>query len=65
MEFDKGWYCQNCEYIINKPKHQIVRKVLRQDQDFSTRLPFANKKIEKIYFSVVDTICNTTEDMIL
>ena len=23
LEFDKGWYCQNCEKIINKQKHQI------------------------------------------
>ena len=23
LEFDKGFYCKNCEYIINKQKHQI------------------------------------------
>ena len=45
LEFDKGYYCQNCEYIINKQKHQIDKKVLRQDRDFSTRLNYANKKI--------------------
>ena len=22
-EFDKGYFCQNCEYIVNKQKHQI------------------------------------------
>ena len=27
IEFDKTWYCQNCEYIINKQKHQIIKKV--------------------------------------
>ena len=29
LEFDKGNYCQNCEYIINKQIHQIDKKVLR------------------------------------
>ena len=23
LEFDKGYYCKNCEYITNKQKHQI------------------------------------------
>ena len=23
LEFDKGYYCKNCEYKINKQKHQI------------------------------------------
>ena len=27
LEFDKGYYCQTCEYIINKQKHQIDKKV--------------------------------------
>ena len=26
LEFDKGYYCKNCEYIINKQKHQIEKK---------------------------------------
>ena len=26
LEFDKGYYCKNCEYIINKHKHQIDKK---------------------------------------
>ena len=30
LEFDKGYYCKNCEYIINKQKHQIDKNVLRQ-----------------------------------
>ena len=44
LEFDKGYYCTNCENIINKQKHQIDKKVLRQDHDFSTRLNYAKKK---------------------
>ena len=39
LEFDKRWYCQNCEYIIDKQKHQIDKKVRRQGHNFSTRLP--------------------------
>ena len=44
LEFYKGWYCNNCEFIFNKQKHQIDKQVLRQDRDFSTRLNYANKK---------------------
>ena len=64
LEFDKGFYCQNCEYIINKQKHQIDKKVLRQSHDFSTRLNYANKKIREIYINMVNTNYNSTEDMI-
>ena len=42
LEFDKGYYCRNCENIIDKQKHQIDKKVLTQDGDFSIRLPYAN-----------------------
>ena len=31
LEFNKGFYCQNCEYIIDKQKHQIDKRVRRQD----------------------------------
>ena len=55
LEFDKGYYCRNCEYIINKQKHQINKNVLRQDRDFSTRLNYANKKIREIYINMVNT----------
>ena len=64
LEFDKGYYCTNCEYIINKQRHQIDKKVLRQDHDFSTRLNYANKKIREIYINMVNTTYNSTEDMI-
>ena len=65
LEFDKGFYCTNCEYIINKQKHQIDKKVLRQDRDFSTRLNYAIKKIREIYINMVNTTYNSTEDMII
>ena len=63
LEFDKGYYCTNCEYIINKQKHQIDKKVLRQDRDFSTRLNYANKKIREIWMNMVNTTYNSIEDM--
>ena len=64
LEFDKGYYCTNCEHIINKQKHQIDNQVLRQDRDFYTRLNYANKKIREIYINMVNTYYTTTEDMI-
>ena len=64
LEFDKGFYCTNCEYIVNKQKHQIDKKVHRQSHDFSTRLNYANKKIREIYINMVNTDYNSTEDMI-
>ena len=64
LEFDKGYYCTNCEYIINKQRHQIDKKVLRQDHDFSTRLNYANKKIREIYINMANTTYNSSEDMI-
>ena len=64
LEFDKGYYCTNCEYIINKQKHQIDKNVLRQGRDFSTRLNYANTKIRETYIKMVNTNYNSTEDMI-
>ena len=65
LEYDKGFYCTNCEYIFNKQKHQINKQVLRQDRDFSTRLNYANKKILEIYISMVNTTNNSSEEMII
>ena len=65
LEFGKGLYCQDCEHIINKHKHQIDKKVLRQDRDFSTRLNFANKKMKKIWINLLNTNCQSSEDMII
>ena len=64
LEFDKGYYFTNCEYIINKQKHQIDKNILIQDRDFSARLNYANKKIREIYINMVNTTYNSTEDMI-
>ena len=64
LEFDKRYYCKNCEYIINKQKHQIDKKVLRQSHDFSTRINYSVKKIREIWMNMVNTMYNSTEDMI-
>ena len=64
LEIYKGYYCRNCEYIINKKKHQIDEKFFRQDRDFSTRLPYANRKIRKIWMNMVNSTYISTEDMI-
>ena len=45
LEFNKGHYCKKSEYIINKPKQEIDKKVLSQERDFSIRLIYAIKKI--------------------
>ena len=41
-----------------------IKKVRRQDQYFSTRLPYANKKISEIWMNTVNTTYNSTKDMI-
>ena len=64
LEFDKGYYCKNCEFIISKQKHQFDKNVLRQRRDFSTRLNYANTKIREIYINMVNTTHNSSEDMI-
>ena len=63
LEFFKGSYRKNYEYIFNKQKHQIVKKVLRQDRDSSTRLNYANKKIREIWMNTVNTNYNSKEGM--
>ena len=64
LEFDKGYYCKNCEYIINKQKYQIDKRVRRQDHYFSTRLPYANKKIREIWLNMINTNYKRSRDMI-
>ena len=65
LEFDEGYFCTNCQYIINKQKHHIDKTVLRQDRDFSARLNYANKKIREIWMNMVHTTYNSTEDKII
>ena len=44
VELTHGYYSHNCEFIMNKLKHEINQKVVRQDRNFCTRLPYAKKK---------------------
>ena len=64
LDFDKGYHCQNCEYIINKQKHQIDKKVRRQDNYFSSGLPYAIKKIREIWMNMVNTDYISSQEMI-
>ena len=48
---------------INK-NVRLIKKVLRQDPYFSTRLQHAEKKIREIKYSMANTTYNSSEDMI-
>ena len=63
IEFNEGYSCKNCEYVINKQKQKVDTKVLGQDQNFSTRLNYANKNSREIWMKMVNTTYNSTEDM--
>ena len=41
-----------------------IKKDFKQDQFLSTRFPYADKKIREIYFSMTNTIYNSSEEMI-
>ena len=56
LEFDKGYFCRNCEIISTNKNNKLIKKVLRQDHNFSSRLPYANKKIREIWMNSVNTI---------
>ena len=43
---------------------RLIKKVLRQDHDFSSRVNYANKKIREIWMNLVNTKYNSTEDEI-
>ena len=55
LETDECYFCRNCGYIINKQKHQVDGKVLRQDREFSTRLNYANKNIRETFYFIANT----------
>ena len=65
LEFDKGYYCLNCDFIINKQEHQIDKKDLRQDRDFCTRLNYASKKLREIWMYMVNTKYVSTEERVV
>ena len=49
--------------LISK-KITLIKKVLREDRDFSTRLVYANEKIRETWMNVVNTTYNSKGDMI-
>ena len=49
LGINKRCYCKNCDYTFNKQKHQIDKKVLRQEKNFITRLQCASKKQENYF----------------
>ena len=59
MEFDEAFDCNICEFIIVHQKHQIDKKVLGRDENFSTRLLHANIMIKEIFDSLVNIKFNT------
>ena len=63
IEFHKEFYSQNYE-LISFWKNQI-QKYLDKLTKFSTRLPYAIRKIREIYFAMMNTEFRTIEDMII
>ena len=47
LEIDGDYYCQNCEYIFNEQKHQIDKKVLRQDIIFQLGCSMLIKRLKR------------------
>ena len=43
---------------------KLIKKVRRQDHYFSTRLPFANKKIGEIFYSTANNTYKPKQDKI-
>ena len=43
---------------------RLIKKVLRQDHYFSTRLPYANEKIRELSYSMANTTYNSSGIMI-
>ena len=64
LDFAKGYFRQNCDDIINKQKYQVDKKILGQDHNFSTKLPYAKEKIWEIYYSMANSSTKWTDDMI-
>ena len=43
----------------------MIKRIRTQDHNFSTRLPYANKKIRKIWMNTVKTIYNSSDELIV
>ena len=49
VEYDEYYQCEVCDVIMNKTKQEMGKKVFRQSKNFSTRLPYGEKKLKEIY----------------
>ena len=49
IEYDEYYQCEVCDIIMNKTKQEMGKKVFRQSKNFSTRLPYGEKKLKEIY----------------
>ena len=52
IEFDNGFYRSEREFNNNKQRHQIEKKLIGHDKNFSTKSPFADE-IQEIYFPMM------------
>ena len=50
--------------LLTNKNNRLIKKVLRQDRDFSTRINYANKKIGEIWMNMVNAKYNTAEVVI-
>ena len=50
--------------VFDTPKHQIDKEARRQDLFFSTKIPYASRKITEIFYSMTNTAYNSTADMV-
>ena len=64
MSLIKDIFVENVNLLNKKQEHQVGRKVIRQDNCFSTRLTYACKKRRQLFYSIVIIKFETTEDMI-
>ena len=55
---------QIANILLTNRNIKLIKKIRRQDHDFSTRLNSSNKKIREAWMNMVNTTYNSTEDVI-
>ena len=48
LEFEKGYYCQNCEYKINKQNIRLMKKFVDETINFQLDCHMRIKGLEKL-----------------
>ena len=64
VEYDEYYQCEVCDVIMNKTKKEMGKKVFRQSKNFSTRLPYGEKKLKEIYDNMSQTKYKSYQEMI-